>query len=60
LSVSEGAEKMKRTFDKEYMYAYWRKLMDSTRKQISVGAQAINKLITRAHGDNWRRKEEKK
>lgn len=51
---------MKRIFNKQEIKEYWRKLMDSTRKKMSVGAQAITKLITRAHGDNWRRKEEKK
>ncbi|HEV2917344.1 MAG TPA: hypothetical protein VGW78_06400 [Candidatus Babeliales bacterium] len=51
---------MKRIFNKEHMHEYWRKLMDSTRKKMSSGAQAITKLITHAHGDNWRRKEGKK
>lgn len=51
---------MKRIFNKQFMREYWNKLMDSTRRKMSAGAQAINKIITRAHGDNWRRKENKK
>jgi hypothetical protein len=51
---------MKKMFNKHNIQDYWRRLMDSTRKKMAVGAQAITKLITRAHGDNWRRKEEKK
>ncbi len=34
--------------------------MDSTRKKMSRGAQNISKVITSAHKDEWRRKNEKK
>lgn len=40
--------------------SYWRRMMASTHRAMSRGAQDILKLITRAHGDNWRRKNEKK
>jgi hypothetical protein len=38
----------------------WLSLMDSTRNAMSFGSQCITKLITTAHGDNWRRKNKKK
>jgi len=40
--------------------SYWRSMMASTHRAMSTGAQQIMKLITMAHGDNWRRKEKKK
>jgi hypothetical protein len=51
---------MKRIFSKQFLQEYWRNLMHSTCKKMSLGAQAITKLITHARGDNWRRKNEKK
>ena len=39
---------------------HWRELMASTHRRMSRGAQNLNKIITFAHGDNWRRKEKKK
>ena len=41
---------------KEKMSGYWRRLMNhSNRTKASEGAQEINKLITSAHKDQWRR-----
>lgn len=40
--------------------SYWRRMMHSTHRAMSSGAQQILKLITMPHGDNWRRKNEKK
>lgn len=34
---------------------YWKKVMDSTRKSMSLGAQHVDKIITWARQDNWRR-----
>ncbi|MCK5632801.1 hypothetical protein KAH94_03565 [bacterium] len=34
----------------------WNKLMNSTQKKLSRGANNINKIITWARSDNWRRK----
>lgn len=34
----------------------WKKLMDSANNKISRGASNINKIISWARGDNWRRK----
>lgn len=38
---------------------YWRKLMDSSAKKMSFGAQCLDKIICRAHGDQWRRGQNK-
>lgn len=52
---------MKRFFEKfatahEKMSNYWRRLMNhSNRTKTSEGAQEIKKLITSAHGDQWRK-----
>jgi hypothetical protein len=40
--------------------SYWRSMMESTKRAMSRGAQNILKILTSAHGDNWRRKEKKK
>ena len=40
--------------------AYWRKMMDSTQKGMSKGAQKIARMISWARSDNWRRKDRKK
>lgn len=46
---------------KERMRDYWQNLMkDRSEKKLSRGAQKINKIISWARGDNWRRKNEKK
>jgi len=34
---------------------YWRKLMDSTQRKMSMGAAKIARMISRARGDGWRR-----
>lgn len=36
---------------------YWKKLMDSPKKRMSRGSAHICRIITHAHGDNWRRPE---
>lgn len=41
------------------MRQYWRSLMDSTKKKMTFGAQCLNKIICRAHGDQWRRGQNK-
>ena len=45
---------------RETMRQYWNEVMHSTHKRMSEGAQYINKIITRARNENWRRKEKKK
>lgn len=37
------------------MRNYWRRVMESTHNKISRGAANISKVITSAHGDQWRR-----
>jgi hypothetical protein len=49
---------MKSKFNK--IKEYWQRCMESTQKKLSRGAENINKIITWARGDNWRRKNEKK
>ena len=39
---------------------YWRRVMHSTKKHMSLGAQNIAKTITWARRDNWRRRRHKK
>jgi len=39
---------------------YWLNLMRSTQNKISRGAANIAKVITSAHGEQWRKKDEKK
>jgi hypothetical protein len=34
---------------------YWRRLMDSTQKKMSRGAENIARMISWARGENWRR-----
>lgn len=34
---------------------YWRRLMDSTQKKMSLGSANIARMISWARGDNWRR-----
>ncbi len=38
------------------MHAYWQRLYHSTKQKMSRGAQNVNKIITWARKDNWRRK----
>ena len=38
----------------------WRNLMDSKNDKISRGAANINKIISWAKGDNWRRRQKVK
>jgi len=41
---------------KENIRAYWRRYMNhSKHTKMSEGAQEVNKLITSAHKDQWRR-----
>lgn len=40
--------------------AEWKSLMNSRHENMSEGAQKLDKMITSAHKDNWRRKKEKK
>ena len=41
---------------KEKMSGYWRRLMNhSNSVKMSEGRQEVNKLITSAHKDQWRR-----
>lgn len=44
----------------ETMRKYWRKVMDSTRNKIPLGAQYIARLIPWSRGENWRGSKEKK
>jgi hypothetical protein len=48
---------MKKIFDKEKMKQQWRNLLNSTRNKISRGAANINKIISWARNENWRRKD---
>ncbi len=48
---------MKRFFSKERAKQQWQKLMNSTRNKISQGAAQINKIISWARSENWRRKD---
>jgi hypothetical protein len=49
---------MKKTFLRAKQY--WLNLMHSTQNKISRGAANISKVITSAHGDQWRKKDSKK
>lgn len=40
---------------KEKTREWWNKVMSSRNKKMSQGAQEVNKLITSAHKDQWRR-----
>ncbi len=39
---------------------YWQEVMHSTHCKMSRGAEYVDKIITWAHADNWRRKNKKK
>ena len=45
--------KKKKTADT--LRQYWKKVMNSTKKGMSLGAQHVDKIITWAREDNWRR-----
>jgi len=47
-------------FGKPRFKKAWKKLMDSTNKKLSRGASNINKIISWARADNWRRKQKVK
>jgi hypothetical protein len=53
---------MKKIFDNinSRIRQNWSNVMHSTKRKMSQGAQFIYKIITSAHGDNWRRKDHKK
>lgn len=42
------------------VHQYWTKCYESSMRNMSHGAQEILKLITSAHGSNWRRGREKR
>lgn len=45
---------------REKMRNYWARMMnDSKRVKMSEGAQEVNKVITSAHKDQWRRGDKK-
>lgn len=46
--------------DKSRVKAYWRTLMESTRKKMSLGAQYISRIFSKPQGDSWRRGNGKK
>ncbi len=48
---------MKKMKKKSKVKNAWKKLMDSTQKKLSRGASSINKIISWARSDNWRRKQ---
>lgn len=37
----------------------WKNLMNSTKKKMTFGSQCLDKIICRAHGDQWRRGQNK-
>ncbi len=45
---------------RETMRQYWGRVMSSTRKRMSIGAQYVDSIITWARGENWRGNREKK
>ncbi len=51
---------MKKIFNREKVYEYWKNLMDSKRLRMPMGAQFISKMISWARGENWRGSKEKK
>ncbi len=45
----------------ERMQDYWKRLMNHSKTvKMSEGSQEVNKIITSAHGDQWRRGNKKK
>jgi len=51
---------MKKFFNKESVKQLWESVMASTKRNMSRGAQSVNRIITWARGDNWRGNREKK
>ena len=45
---------------RERARVYWKQVMKSAQEKLSRGATKIATIITRARGDNWRRKNPKK
>ena len=45
--------------DKNRVKMYWRTLMESTRKKMSLGAQYISRIFSKPRGDGWRRRDGK-
>lgn len=43
----------------ESLRQQWRRVMDSGKKHMSFGATCLNRIICRAHGDQWRRGQNK-
>ena len=42
------------------MNEYWRRMMNnSTQEKMTQGSEEINKIITTAHKDQWRRSDKK-
>ncbi len=39
---------------------HWRRLYDSPKKKMSRGSANIDKIISRPHNENWRRRDIKK
>ena len=39
---------------------YWKSMMHSVQEKLSRGAQNINRMISHARKENWRRMEKKK
>lgn len=38
----------------------WRKVMNSTKRSMSLGAQYLARMMPWARGENWRKKDHKK
>jgi hypothetical protein len=41
---------------RQYLRTYWCNLMHSREEHMSRGAEHVNKMITWARGDGWRRR----
>lgn len=51
---------MKTFFSREKARQVWASVMASTRRNMSRGAQSVNRIITWARGDGWRNNRESK
>jgi transketolase len=56
----EWMKKLKSGLSIAQVRAEWKSLMDSKHEKMPQGAQNLDKIITSAHKDNWRRKNTKK
>lgn len=45
--------------NRKKMREYWKEMMCSTHCKMTRGAEQLKKIITSAHGDNWRRNDHK-